>query len=103
MIRINQPDNGFIQYIRLTLYMIGHTVKNELVLQQIARLEDISITKKEYNEYLNENLEKAGYTAESFKEERGMTIEEYAEENNLFTSCLYEKVMEKVMEYGVGK
>lgn len=75
------------------------TVKNELVLYAIAAAEGINISDKEYGEYLEALIEDAGYTGDTFKAETGMSIEEYAEANNLFTSCLYRKVMDKVMSY----
>ncbi len=78
-------------------------VKQELVLYQIARLEGVSISKKEYNEYLEKQLEDSGYTKSSFKEKNGMSIEEYAEKNSLYTSLLYDKVMDKVMKYSISR
>lgn len=78
-------------------------VKQELVLRQIASLEDIEISKKGYNKYLNDLLDSAGHSKSSFKEERGQSIEEYAKANNLFSSYLYKSVMERVMDYSVSK
>ncbi len=75
------------------------TVKNELVLHAIAEEEGIAISDKEYEEYLDNLIKDAGYTADTFKSETGSSIEEYAEANNLYTSCLYQKVMDKVMSY----
>ena len=78
-------------------------VKKELVLYAIASQEEIKITPDEYNDYLIGLLEDAGYTEESYKEDKGYTIQEYATENGLYLTCLYQKVMDKVMEYSVGK
>ena len=78
-------------------------VKQDLVLHAIASLEGIEITDDEYNDYLLGLLEDAGYTEDSFKEEKGYTIQQYAEENDLFTSYLYQRVMDVVMEYSVEK
>lgn len=78
-------------------------VKQELVLYSIARLENIAPTADEYNDYLLGILEDAGYTEASYEEEKGCTIQEYAAENNLFTTFMYQKVMDKVMEYSVEK
>ena len=72
-------------------------------MYQIANLEDIKISQKDYDEYIEEMLKTNGYTKETFEAEKGQSIEEYANENNLFTSCLYKKVMQKVMEYSVAK
>ncbi|HHW95163.1 MAG TPA: trigger factor [Mogibacterium sp.] len=78
---------------------VEKAVKQELVLHSIARLEKIEITAGEYTEYLDKLLKDAGYTRETYEEEYGYTIEEYAESNNLFNFLLYQKVMDKVMEY----
>lgn len=78
-------------------------VKTELVLHSIAKLEGIEITDKDYNDFINKLLEDAGITAEEFEQSGGMTIGEYAEQNNLFSSMLYEMVMDKVMEYSTSK
>ena len=75
------------------------TVKIELVLHQIAQLEGIKITDKDYQEYVDQLLSDAGFTEDSFKQQNGITIAAYAEESNLFTTLLYQTVMDKVMEY----
>ncbi|MBQ0004485.1 MAG: FKBP-type peptidyl-prolyl cis-trans isomerase [Clostridiales bacterium] len=78
-------------------------VKQELILHQIAKLEGINISKKDYNDYLEELLENAGYTRSSYKKDNGISIEEYADRNNLYTSLLYNKVMDRVIEISVSK
>ncbi|MBR2541152.1 MAG: trigger factor [Mogibacterium sp.] len=78
-------------------------VKRELILNEIVRLEEIEVSPDDYNGYLLGLLEDAGYTEDSYEEEKGVTIQEYAEENDLYTTYLYKKVMDKVMEYSVGK
>lgn len=75
------------------------TVKDELILRAIADKEDIKVGESEYQEYLDNIIKEAGYTKDSFKSENGISIEEYADINNLYTSCLYQKVMDKVIEY----
>lgn len=79
------------------------TVKQNLILHAIAAAEGIEITQDEYNEYLLKLLEDAGYTEDTFKEEKGITIQEYAIQNELFTAYLYQRVMDKVMEYSIEK
>lgn len=79
------------------------TVKMELVLHQIARLEGIEFTDADYNDYVNKLLSDAGMTPESFKEQNGYSIEEFSEKSDLFTSFLYQRVMDKVMEYSKVK
>ena len=79
------------------------TVKQELILYSIKNAEGIELNQAGYDEYLAEMLKSSGLTEETFKEQNGKTIEEYANENNLFTTYLYKEVMNKVMEYSVGK
>ncbi len=78
-------------------------VKQELVMHQIARLENIDISKKEYTEYLDNLLEESGYSKSEYKKQTGMSIEEYAEQNSLFSSFLYEKVMDKVEKFSKAR
>ena len=83
--------------------MAKASVKQELIIYSIARKEDITVDKKEYNEYLDNLIEEAGYTRKSFKKESGMSIDEYAENNNFYMSLMYSKVMDKVLEYSIAK
>ena len=83
--------------------MAKASVKQELIIYSIARKEDITVDKKEYNEYLDNLIEEAGYTRKSFKKESGMSIDEYAETNNFYMSLIYSKVMDKVLEYSIAK
>ena len=76
-----------------------NTVKEELIIHSIADKEGIKISKSEYEKYLKKLIKDAGYTEDTFKSENGLSIEEYAEANNLYTLCLYNKVMDKVIEY----
>lgn len=78
-------------------------VKSELILHQIARLEKIEAGDAEYNEYIEKLLKDAGITAADFKKNNGISIAQYAEDNNLFTAMLYQTVMDKVMKYSVAK
>lgn len=75
------------------------TVKSELILHAIAKEEGIEFSKDDYKEYLSKDLASAGYTEEQFKSETGKSLEEYAEENNLYIGYMYKTVMAKVMEY----
>ena len=78
-------------------------VKTELILHQIARLEKIELGDTEYNEYIEKLLKDAGITASDFKKNNGISIAQYAEDNNLYTAMLYQNVMDKVMKYGIAK
>lgn len=77
----------------------NETTKQELVLHQLARIENIELTDEGYNEYINKLLTDSGLDKDSFKEKMGISIEEYAAQNNLFNSFLYQNVMDKVIEY----
>ena len=79
------------------------SVKQELVLHAIKKAEAIDIKASDYNAYLKELLENSGHTEESFKEQYGKTLAEYANENGMFSGYLYREVMNKIMEYAVGK
>lgn len=78
-------------------------VKTELILHQIARLEKIELGDAEYSQYIEMLLKDAGITAADFKKNNGISIAQYAEDNNLFTAMLYQTVMDKVMKYSVAK
>ncbi len=79
------------------------TVKIELIAHQIARLENIEFTADDYHDFVYGMLEEAGLTADEFKEKNGYSVEEFADQSDLFTSFVYQKVMDKVMEYSVAK
>ena len=74
-------------------------VKTELILRQIAKEEGIEFTEDDYKDYLKNMLDEAGYTEEQFKEQNGMDLMQYAEENSLYVLYMYDRVMSKVMEY----
>ncbi|MBQ6582614.1 MAG: trigger factor [Mogibacterium sp.] len=73
-------------------------VKQQLVLRALAKELEIEVSKQDYNDFLAGLLEDAGFTEESFEEYAGMTIADYAVENDLFAAMLYEKTMSKVLE-----
>ena len=79
------------------------TVKMELILHYIKNAENIEINQKGYDEFLAEMIKNAGFTEETFKEQNGKSVAQYANENNLFSSYLYKVVTDKVMELSVGK
>lgn len=80
-----------------------NTVKQELVLYALADKYDVDISNKDYNDYLDKLLKNAGYTRSEYQKASGMKIEEYAEQNNLFSTMLYEKVMDKVIKDSIAK
>ena len=74
-------------------------VKTELILHSIARGEGIEFTESGYQDFLKSMLEKSGYTEESFKKEYGTDFSQYAEENDLYMTYMFDEVMTRVMEY----
>ena len=79
------------------------TVKQELVLYALKDAESIVADQAGYDKFIQDMLKNAGLTEKTFKEQNGKTVAEYAEESNLYASYLYQEVMNKVMEYSVGK
>lgn len=75
-------------------------VQQDLIVYAIADEENLKVSDKEYEEMMDDMLENAGFTEKTFKENFGVTIEEYCEEKGLRTSMLLNKVMDKVVEYG---
>lgn len=75
-------------------------VQQDLIVYAIADEEKLEVSDKEYEKMMADMLENAGFTEKSFKENFGVTIEEYCEERGLRTSLLLNKVMDKVVEYG---
>ncbi|MBK5253314.1 MAG: trigger factor [Peptostreptococcaceae bacterium] len=75
-------------------------VKQNLVIYSIAKDEGISVTDKEYQQFLDDALEEAGYDRESFKAANNdEDIEVYAEENDFYSKMLMETVIDKLVEY----
>jgi len=92
------------QFNQLAEQSAQEAVKQELILYSIKDKENIEANQAGYDEFIKKQLESAGYTEDSFKEANdGKTIYEYANENNMYASYLYSVVMDKVMEYSVGK
>ena len=71
-----------------------------MVLYSIAKTEGLEVSDDEYAEYLQSLLKSANMDEDAFKSAYNMTIEEWGEENNVRTSLLLNKVMDKVIEYG---
>lgn len=78
-------------------------VKKEMVLYYIARENGLEMTGEEQRDYLHEVLKENGMTAKEFKEKYAESIEDYAEENGIFTSLLYERVLDFLVDNGVAK
>lgn len=73
-------------------------IAEKLVLYRIAALENISVDRQEYEQYLTQLMELNGFTEESFKEAYGCTFSEYAEENGMEETYLQEQVENKIFQ-----
>ena len=75
-------------------------IKQELVVYAIAKEEEITITDDEYQDFLNEALDEAGYDRDSFEAVNdGVGIEEYAKQNDFYSKMLMEKIVDLLVEY----
>ncbi len=79
------------------------SVKQELVICSIAKKEDITVSQEEYDAFLKRILKESGYTKDTYKEATGMTIEEYAKQNDLYYALMYDKVMDRVIKLNTAK
>ena len=67
------------------------------------RVNDVEMSAKEYNDYIDNMLESSGIDEKTFEDTYGVTIDDYCEREGLRPALLYNKVMEKVFEYGKAK
>ncbi len=79
------------------------TIFNEMLAYRIAEIEGLEVTDDEYDEYLQELLDRAGMDEETFEATNNMTIKEWGEEYDIRLTLLLNKVLDKVIEYGVEK
>ena len=75
-------------------------VHQDLVVYQIAKIEKLTVTDEEYEDFMDNMLKSGQFTKKTFKENFGMTIEQYCEERGIRTAMLFEKVINKVVDYG---
>ena len=78
-------------------------VKEYMILYTIARENDLELTEKEIDAYLDSLLTGSGLTESTFEEQYGMTIREYAEANNLIVSMQYQEVFYFLADQGTAK
>ena len=73
-------------------------VRMEMTVYAAAQKEDVKVSKEEYQEQLNNILTGYGYSDEkSFEEAAGMSLEQFAEEQQSLTLNLYlEKVLDSI-------
>ena len=73
-------------------------VKSEMITFAIAEKEDMVLTADEYQKGLDDMLEAVGMDAETFESNVGVTIEEYAKENNFGRDLLLTKELDAIYE-----
>lgn len=78
-------------------------VKSKMVMYSIARKENITVNDSDFDKYLLKLIKDSGFTEASFKKAYGKTIQQYAKDNDMKSSYMLEKVLDKVMKDGTEK
>jgi len=73
-------------------------MKQEMIIYLIAENEAIEVTDEEYQESMDGMLAMLGLDAETFKAYIGVSIEEYAQENNLYRDLLLTKELDVIYD-----
>ena len=73
-------------------------LKENMTARYIAKEEGIRVTKDDTVEHLREELEEHGMSEEDFEEAQGMTLEEYAKNNDMTDHILLEKVQDFIYD-----
>ena len=73
-------------------------VKQKVIMNYIAQKEKVTVTDKEYNEHIESILKENNIKREDFKKAHGITIEEFAEENEWRTGLLFDKVIDAMIK-----
>ena len=74
-------------------------VKQEMIIYAIAEKENLTVTEKEYDTYLQTMLTSSGFAnEEAFKNYTGMTLKEYAEAYKLDRDLLLTKELDVIYE-----
>ena len=74
-------------------------VKQEMVIYLFAQVEGVEVTDEEYDQFLQDNLEAAGFESEDdFKHYTGMSLEEYAETARLERNMLLTKELDMLYD-----
>ena len=74
------------------------TLKQNMAVYDIADRENIEVTEDDAVEHIKEELEEHGMTEEEFEKNQGMSIEEYAKENDMGDHILLEKVQDFIFD-----
>lgn len=75
----------------------------EMIVYRIAEVENLDITDEEYQKAIDNMLAMLGMDAETFSMYIGMTVEEYAEENNLYRDLLLTKELDVIYDRLLNK
>lgn len=78
-------------------------VKEEMILYSVARENDLELSEKEIQKYMDLLLEASGVTDEQFTQMYGMGIREYAEKGGIVISLLYDAVFNFLVDNGTAK
>lgn len=78
-------------------------VKDKLCAYSIAKAEGLMPSSRQYKDRLKEMLKDAGMTKDQFESQYGMSIEEYAEENNFYDNIVMEKVDDYIYKNAVAE
>lgn len=74
-------------------------VKQEMVIYLFAQVEGVEVTDEEYDQFVQDNLEAAGFESEDdFKDYTGMSLEEYAETARLERNMLLTKELDMLYD-----
>lgn len=97
---LKQNNMTMKQFNKSTRQYAKEAVRQKLCLYALADKLDVKLSDSEYKSELLKMLKNAGYDEKSFEEQYSMSIEEYAEQNDFYTSLLLDKVLKKVLKLG---
>ncbi len=75
-------------------------VLGNMVMYYICEKEGVTFSQDEYEAELEKILSESGYTEDTFEQYFGQTIEEYAEENDWYSSLMLDKLLVKIKDMG---
>ena len=73
-------------------------VKENLIVFKIAENEGIEVSDDEYEKYIKDQLEKYGYTEESYEKQTGKSFEEANGEESIMTQIYKDKVLDFILK-----
>ena len=78
-------------------------MKDKLIAFYIADKENIDISDKAYEQYIDDYLTSEDVTKETIEKETGMSFEEYCELSDMYSVFVLQTVSDKVKEWGTQK